>query len=182
MCYAKLQFRIVKMDWWESSIVFIIYSGKYLDNLNNIPADLYIFRAITSTRCLNEWCLSKIILKNLILLVASIVADPILILVKCNSFLYEIILYLFRQWWHCIDGIAVMALQWWHYSDGIAVMALQWWHCSDGIAVMALQWWHCSDGIAGLSLRWWHCSDDIAVMALQWCHCSDGIAVNLTTI
>ena len=38
-------------------------------------------------------CLSKIILKNLILLVSSIVADPILILVKCNSFLYEKIIY-----------------------------------------------------------------------------------------
>ena len=31
--------------------------------------------------------------KNFILLVSSIVADPILILVKCNSFLYEKIIY-----------------------------------------------------------------------------------------
>ena len=31
--------------------------------------------------------------KNLILLVSSIVADPILILVKCKSFLYEKIIY-----------------------------------------------------------------------------------------
>ena len=38
-------------------------------------------------------CLSKIILKNLILLVSSIVADPILILVKCDSFLYKKIMY-----------------------------------------------------------------------------------------
>ena len=38
-------------------------------------------------------CLSKIIPKNLILLVSTIVADPILILVKCNRFLYEKIVY-----------------------------------------------------------------------------------------
>ena len=37
--------------------------------------------------------LSKIIPKNLILLVSSKVADPILILVKCNSFLHEKIIY-----------------------------------------------------------------------------------------
>ena len=35
----------------------------------------------------------RIIPKNLILLVSSIVADPILILVKCNHFLYEKIIY-----------------------------------------------------------------------------------------
>ena len=52
-----------------------------------------IFLAITSTWCLNVRCLSKIIHKNLILLVSSIVADPILILVKCNSFLYKKIIY-----------------------------------------------------------------------------------------
>ena len=56
-----------------------------------MPTDFDIFRAITSTWCLNVRCLSKIIPENLILLVSSIVADPILILVKCNSFLYEII-------------------------------------------------------------------------------------------
>ena len=28
---------------------FIIYSGTYLDNLNNMPTDLDIFQAITST-------------------------------------------------------------------------------------------------------------------------------------
>ena len=38
-------------------------------------------------------CLSKIIPKNLILLVSSIGADPILILVKWNSSLYEKIIY-----------------------------------------------------------------------------------------
>ena len=36
---------------------------------------------------------SKIIPQNVILLVSSIVADPILIFVKCNSFLYEKIIY-----------------------------------------------------------------------------------------
>ena len=51
------------------------------------------FRAITSTWFFNLRCLSKIIHKNLILLVSSIVADLILILVKCNSFLYEKIIY-----------------------------------------------------------------------------------------
>ena len=38
-------------------------------------------------------CLSKIIPKNLILLVSSIVGDPILISVKYNNFLYEKIIY-----------------------------------------------------------------------------------------
>ena len=40
MCHAKLQFRIVKMDWWERNIVSIISSGRYLDNLNiqNVPS------------------------------------------------------------------------------------------------------------------------------------------------
>ena len=56
-----------------------------------MPTDYDIFRAITSTRFLNVRCLSKIIPKNLILLVSSIVADPILTLVKCNNFLYEFI-------------------------------------------------------------------------------------------
>ena len=77
----------------EKYNVFIIYSGGNLDNLNNMPTDFDIFRAITSTWCLNVRCLSKIIPENLILLVSSIVADPILILVKCNSFLYEKIIY-----------------------------------------------------------------------------------------
>ena len=72
---------------------FIISSGRYLVNLNNIPTVLDICRAITSTWCLNVRCLSKMIPKNLILLVSSIVADTILILVKCNSFLYEKIIY-----------------------------------------------------------------------------------------
>ena len=58
-----------------------------------MPTDCDIFRAITSTWCLNVRCLSKIIPKNLILLVSSIVADPILILVKCNSVLYVKIIY-----------------------------------------------------------------------------------------
>ena len=94
MCHAKHKFRTVKMDWWESNIMFfIISSGRYLDNLNNMPTDFDIFRAITSTWCLNVRCLSKIIPKNLILFVSCIVEDPILILVKCNSFLYEKIIY-----------------------------------------------------------------------------------------
>ena len=59
-----------------------------------MPTDLNIFRAITSTWFLNVRCLSKIIPNNLILSVSSIVAAPILILVKCNSFLYEKIVYL----------------------------------------------------------------------------------------
>ena len=42
---------------------------------------------------MNVRCLSKIIPKNLILLISSIVADVILILVKSNSFLYEKIIY-----------------------------------------------------------------------------------------
>ena len=58
-----------------------------------MPRDFDIFQAITSTWCLNVRCLSKIIPKNLILLISSIVADPILILVKCNSYLYEKIIY-----------------------------------------------------------------------------------------
>ena len=58
-----------------------------------MPTYFNIFRAIASTWCLNVRCLSKIIPKNLILLVSSIVADPILILVKCNSFMYEKIIY-----------------------------------------------------------------------------------------
>ena len=36
MSHAKLQFRRVKMDWWEQYNIFIISSGKYLDNLNDI--------------------------------------------------------------------------------------------------------------------------------------------------
>ena len=59
-----------------------------------MPTDLGIFRAITSTWCLNVRSLSKIIPKNLILLVSSTVADPILILVKWNTFLYENIIYI----------------------------------------------------------------------------------------
>ena len=55
-----------------------------------MPTGFDIFRAITSTWCLNVRCSSKIIPKNLILLVSSIVAGKILILVKCDSFLYEI--------------------------------------------------------------------------------------------
>ena len=55
--------------------VFIISSFKYLDNLINMPTDLDIFRDITSTRFLNVRCLSKIIPKNLLLLVSSTVAD-----------------------------------------------------------------------------------------------------------
>ena len=58
-----------------------------------MPTHLDIFQAITSTWFLNVRCLPKIITKNLILLVLSIVADPILILVKSNSFLYEQIIY-----------------------------------------------------------------------------------------
>ena len=54
-----------------------------------MPTDLDIFRAITSTWYLNVRCLSKIIPKSLILFVSSIVADPILILVKCYISLYE---------------------------------------------------------------------------------------------
>ena len=42
---------------------------------------------------MNVRCLSKIVPKNLILLVSSIVTDPILILVKCNSLLYGKIIY-----------------------------------------------------------------------------------------
>ena len=38
-------------------------------------------------------CLSKIIPKNLSIFVSSIAADPILILVTCNSFMYEKIIY-----------------------------------------------------------------------------------------
>ena len=73
---------------------FIISSGRYLDNLNNMPTDFDIFQAVTSVyMMLNVRCLSKIIPNNLILLVSSIVADPILILVKCNSLLYEKIIY-----------------------------------------------------------------------------------------
>ena len=58
-----------------------------------MPTDKDIFRAITSTWFLNVRCLSKIIPNSLILLVSFIVADPILMLVKCNSFLYEKIIY-----------------------------------------------------------------------------------------
>ena len=58
-----------------------------------MPTDFDIFQAITSTWCLNVRCLSKNIPKNLILLVSSIVADPILLLVKYNSFLYDKIIY-----------------------------------------------------------------------------------------
>ena len=76
-----------------------------------MPTDFDIFRAITSTWCLNVRCLSKIIPKNLIILVSSIVADTILILVKCNSFLYEKIIYfvlstLIQIFKHHVDVIA----------------------------------------------------------------------------
>ena len=37
----------------EYNNVFIIYSGRYLDNFNNMLTDFDIFRAITST-CLNN--------------------------------------------------------------------------------------------------------------------------------
>ena len=57
--------------------VFIIANGKYFDNFNNMPADLDIFRAITSIRFFNVRCLSKIIPKNFILLASSIIADII---------------------------------------------------------------------------------------------------------
>ena len=61
----------------------------YLDNLNNMPTDLDIFRAITSIVIFVCATFIKNYFNTLILLVSSIVADPILILVKCNSFLYE---------------------------------------------------------------------------------------------
>ena len=59
-----------------------------------MPTDLNIFRTITSTWFLNVRCLWKIIPNNLILFISSIVADLILMLVKCNSFLYDNIIYL----------------------------------------------------------------------------------------
>ena len=58
-----------------------------------MPTDLVIVRAIRSTWCLNVRCLPKMISKNILLLVSSIVADQILILVKCYSFLYGKIIY-----------------------------------------------------------------------------------------
>ena len=72
---------------------FTIANGKYLDHLNRIPTYLNIFRAITSTWFLNATCILKIIPKNLILFVFSIVVKPILMLVKCSSFSYENIIY-----------------------------------------------------------------------------------------
>ena len=77
----------------EKYNVVISSSGRYLDNLNNMHTDPNIFHAITFTELLNVRCLSKIIPKNLILLVSSIVADPSLISVKCNIFLHEKIIY-----------------------------------------------------------------------------------------
>ena len=58
-----------------------------------MPTDLNIFQTITPTWFLNVRCLWKIIPNNLILFISSIVADLILMLVKCNSFLYENIIY-----------------------------------------------------------------------------------------
>ena len=51
------------------------------------------YRGIEVMPCGVCHSLSQIIPKNLILIVSSIVADPILIIVKCNSFLHEKIIY-----------------------------------------------------------------------------------------
>ena len=59
-----------------------------------MPTDLDIFRAITYIWMISECeMFIKNYSQNLVLLISSIVADPILILLKFNSFLYEKIIY-----------------------------------------------------------------------------------------
>ena len=43
MGHAKLQFRIVKMEWWESNIMFLLFLLADIYNLNNMPTDFDIF-------------------------------------------------------------------------------------------------------------------------------------------
>ena len=74
----------MKIDGWESELlnVFIISTGKYVENLNNMPMDLNIFSNYHVYMSFECEMFIKNYSQNFILLVSSIVADPILILVK----------------------------------------------------------------------------------------------------
>ena len=102
------------MEYWPI-IGNTLHRGRYLDNFNNMPTNLVIFRATTSTWFLKVRCWSKIILKNLILLVSCIVSDQSLILIKSSGFLYEIIYIVLSaliQIWFDVSQLLTLLSSW----------------------------------------------------------------------